>query len=193
MTPSELNEEQLVEKPAERTFQELEYETIYGPEIHPDTENHERDSFYEVILKKRLHKKLVEFNPNLPNSIYDIAVQQIEGLSQPSLIENNREFHQMLLSGIKVAHQKDGKTKYYVLKIIDFERPLKNDFLAIRQFYVRQHELKKLDHVVFINGIPMIFFEYKDPTNQSATIVKAYNQLGVTDYQRYIPKIFYPD
>jgi type I restriction enzyme, R subunit len=191
MTPSELNEEQLVEKPAERTFQELDYETIYGPEIHPETIGVERNSLYEVIFKERLRTKLIKFNPDLPNSVYDIAIQQIEGLSQPSLIENNRKFHQMLLSGIKVPYQKDGETKYYALKLIDFEHPLENNFLAVRQFYVRQHELKILDHVVFINGLPLVFFEYKDPTNQSATILNAYNQLGITDYQRYIPKIFY--
>ncbi|MDE1819142.1 MAG: type I restriction endonuclease subunit R, partial [Thaumarchaeota archaeon] len=67
----------------------------------------------------------------------------------------------------------------------------KNDFLAVRQFYVRQHELKKIDHTIFINGIPIILLEYKDPTNQSATILDAYHQLGPTDYQRFIPKIFY--
>jgi len=191
MTPSELNEEQLVEKPAERVFQELEYETIYGPDVHPETQNAERNSFYEVILKERLREKLVELNPDLPNIVYDKAIQLIDGLSQPSLIKNNQEFHQMLLSGVKVPYQKDGQTKYHAVKLVDFQKPQKNNFLAIRQFYVRQHELKKLDHVVFINGIPLVFFEYKDPTNQTATILKAYHQLGETDYQRYIPKIFY--
>jgi len=193
MTPTELNEEQLVEKPAERTFQELEYETVYGPEIHPGSENAERESLYEVILKDRLRTKLVELNPDLPNSVYDVAIQQIQGLSQPSPIKNNQDFHQMILARVKVPYQKDGQTKYYALKIIDFDKDnlLKNDFLAVRQFYVKQHELRKLDHVIFINGIPLVFFEYKDPTNIQATIVNAFHQLGPADYQKYIPKIFY--
>jgi type I restriction enzyme R subunit len=191
MTPSELNEVQLVEKPAERTFAELGYETIYGPEIHPGTQKEERESLYDILLKNRLRTKLVQINPGLPDDVYDIAIQQIESLSQPSLIENNREFHQILLSGIKIPYQRDGKTTYYALKMVDFDNPENNNFVAIRQFYVRQHELKKIDHVVFINGIPLILFEYKDPTNQSATILDAYHQLGPTDYQRYIPKIFY--
>ena len=191
MTPSELNEVQLVEKPAERTFAELGYETIYGPEIHPGTQKEERESLYDILLKNRLRTKLVQINPGLPDDVYDIAIQQIESLSQPSLIENNREFHQILLSGIKIPYQRDGKTTYYALKMVDFDNPENNNFVAIRQFYVRQHELKKIDHVVFINGVPLILFEYKDPTNQSATILDAYHQLGPTDYQRYIPKIFY--
>ena len=191
MTPTELNEERLVEKPAERTFQELGYETIYGPSIHPGNQISERDSFYEVLLKGRLHKCLIRLNPNLPQKVYDIAIRQIEGLSQPSIVENNRKFYQILLAGVKVPHQEDGKTRYYALKLIDFDKPDSNEFLAVRQFWVRHYELKRLDHVVFINGIPVILLEYKDPTNKNATIVDAYHQLGPTDYQKYIPKIFY--
>src|SRR5581483_2889231 len=193
MSPSELNEEQLVEKPAERTFAELGFEIIYGPNIHPGKENAERESLYEVLFKGRLRTKLEQLNPGLPKDVYDIAIQQIDGLSQPSLIENNREFYQMLLSGVKVAYQKDGKTTYYALKLIEFDpdKVNENDFLAVRQFYVRQHELKKIDHAIFINGIPLVLLEYKDPTNTSATILDAYHQLGRKDYQKYIPKIFY--
>jgi len=154
-------------------------------------ENSERDSLYEILLKDRLRTKLGELNPDLPSSVYDIAIKQIEGLSQPSLIANNQEFHQMLLAGVKVPYQKDGKTQYFAVKLIDFKNPEKNEFLAIRQFHVRQHEYRKIDHAIFINGIPLILFEYKDPTNKNATIVDAYHQLGKTEYQRDIPKIFY--
>src|SRR5687768_4560628 len=112
MTPSELNEEQLVEKPAERLFIELGYETIYGPSIHPSAEYAERDSLYEVLLKGRLRSKLAQLNPDLPQNVYDVAIKQIEGLSQPSLLENNRQFHQLLLAGVKVPYQQNGMTKY---------------------------------------------------------------------------------
>ena len=67
----------------------------------------------------------------------------------------------MLLAGAKVPYQEKGKTKYYVLKLIDFDHPQKNEFLAIRQFWVKHHELKKLDHVIFINGIPLVLLDTK--------------------------------
>ncbi|KEQ56394.1 Putative type-1 restriction enzyme MjaXP R protein [Marine Group I thaumarchaeote SCGC AAA799-N04] len=190
MTPSELNEEQLVEKPAHRTFEELGYETLYGPELHPGMEKEER-TLHEVLLLERLRTKLEELNPDLPSNVYDIAIRQIQGLSQPSLIENNREFHHMLLAGVKVPYTKDGKTQYFALKLIDYKNTKNNDFLAIRQFHVKQHEYRKIDHAIFINGIPLILFEYKDPTNKNATIVDAYHQLGKTKYQSEIPRIFY--
>ena len=128
--------------------------------------------------KSRLRTKLAQLNPDLPQNVYDIAIKQIEGLSEPSLLENNRKFHQMLLAGVKVPYQEQGKTRYYAVKLIDFDNPSKNEFLAVRQFWVRQHELKILDHVIFINGIPLVLLEYKDPTNKNATIVDAYHQLS---------------
>ncbi|MFI5241235.1 MAG: type I restriction endonuclease, partial [Microgenomates group bacterium] len=116
MTPTELNEIKLVEIPAQRTFQELGYETLLGPSIHPGMPDAERNSLYEVLLKARLRKKLAQLNPNLPENVYDIAIKQLEGLSEPTLLENNRQLHQMLLAGVKVPYQEFGKTKYYAIK-----------------------------------------------------------------------------
>jgi type I restriction enzyme R subunit len=191
MTPTELSEVKLVEIPAQKVFEELGYEILLGPSIHPGTPSSERDSLSEVLLKVRLRTKLAQLNPDLPENVYDIAIKQLEGLSEPTLLENNRQFYQMLLAGIKVPYQEQGKTRYYALKLIDFDDPSKNEFLAVRQFWVRQYQLKIIDQVVFINGIPLILFEYKDPTNKAATILDAYHQLSVNCYQSYIPKIFY--
>ncbi|QLH11009.1 type I restriction endonuclease subunit R [Nitrosarchaeum sp. AC2] len=190
MTPSELNEEKLVEIPAEHTFSELYDDVKYDPDIRPGREAQERDSLQEVLLKKRLRQKLVELNPGNPDIVYDIAVQKIEIISEPTLIETNRKFHQMLLSGIKVTYQDQGKTKYSVIKIVDFENPQKNDFIAVRQFLLVQHEERRLDHVIFVNGIPLVILEYKSMADTNITIVDAFHQLGKTKYQRDIPIIF---
>ncbi|EGP94048.1 type I restriction endonuclease subunit R [Nitrosarchaeum koreense] len=190
MTPSELNEEKLVEIPAEHTFSELYDDVKYDPDIRPGRELQERDSLHEVLLKRRLRQKLVELNPGNPDIVYDIAVQKIELISEPTLIETNRAFHQMLLSGIKVAYQEDNQTKYSVMKLIDFDNPEKNDFIAVRQFLLVQHEERRLDHVIFVNGIPLIILEYKSMADKNATIVDAFHQLGKTKYQRDIPIIF---
>jgi type I restriction enzyme R subunit len=37
----------------------------------------------------------------------------------------------------------------------------------------------------------VVYLEYKDPLNKDATIVDAYHQLSSSDYQRFVPKIFY--
>ncbi len=185
MTPSELNEIELVEIPAHQTFAELGYETLVGKDL-----NEERQNYNDVLLLDRLGTKIHQLNPDLPEIVYTTALNQIKSLTNPTTIENNREFHQMLLAGVKVPFQTDGQTKYYAVKLIDFEKPDNNDFLAVRQLIIEQHKEKKPDHLLYVNGLPLVLLEYKDPTNQSADIVQAYKQVGITNYQRYIPRLF---
>ena len=185
MTPSEMNEIELVELPAHKVFEELGYEILEGTDL-----NSERNSYNEIILVPRLEQKIRELNPNLPEIVYETAINQVKSLSSPTLIENNREFYEMLLAGVKVPYQHEGNTKYYAVKLVDFENPQNNSFVAVRQLIIVQHKQKRLDHVIFVNGLPLVLLEYKDPTNTSADIVTAYNQLGETNYQRHIPRIF---
>ena len=185
MTPSEMNEIELVELPAHRVFEDLGYKTLEGKDV-----NRERDSYNDVILLTRLERKIRDMNPDLPEIVYKMAINQVRSLSNPTTIENNREFHQMLLAGVRVPYQDNNQTQYHAIRLVDFENPQNNEFAAIRQFIVLQHKQRRLDHVVFVNGLPLVILEYKDPTNVSADIISAYNQLGDTEYQRYIPRIF---
>jgi len=192
LSKTQLDEKTLVEIPAHEIFKELYDEVQYGPDFHPGKPNQERTSLTEVILKDRLKTALKnKVCPGLPEQAYEMAITKIEGLSSSNLLENNRAFHEMLLSGIKVQVTNDtGKTETIVVKLVDFENINNNDFLAVRQFYVTQHATRKVDHVIFINGLPLVLLEYKDPAKKSETIKKAYDQLGVTKYQRFIPKLF---
>jgi type I restriction enzyme R subunit len=185
MTPSEMNEIELVELPAHQVFKELGYETLEGTDL-----NSERKSYNDVILISRLEQKIRELNPDLPDIVYETAINHVKSLSNPNLIQNNQEFHEMLLAGVKVPYRHEDQTKYYAIRLVDFENSENNDFVVVRQLIVQQHKQKRLDHVIFINGLPLVLLEYKDPTNTSADIVTAYNQLGETNYQRYIPRIF---
>ena len=185
MTPSEMNEIELVELPAHRVFEELGYKTLEGKDVNP-----ERNSYNDVILLARLERKIRKLNPDLPEIVYETAISQVRSLSNPTTIENNREFHQMLLAGVRVPYQDNNQTRYHAIRLVDFENPQNNEFAAIRQFIVRQHKQRRLDHIIFVNGLPLVILEYKDPTNMSADIVTAYSQLGTTEYQRYIPRVF---
>ena len=185
MTPTELNEIELVELPAHQVFNDLGYEILEGTDL-----NDERKNYNDVILVDRLGTKIRQLNPDLPEIVYDTAINQIKSLTNPTIIENNREFHQMLLAGVKVPYQTEGQTKYYAVKIIDFKEIDKNDFLAVRQLIIEQHKQRRTDHILFVNGLPLVLLEYKDPTNQSTDIIQAYKQLGITNYQKHIPRLF---
>ena len=185
MNLSEMNEIELVELPAHQVFAELGYEILEGTDL-----NDERKNYNDVILFDRLGIKIRQLNPDLPEVVYTTAINHVKSLTNPTTIENNREFHQMLLAGVTVTYQLEGQTKHYAIKLVDFKTPTNNDFLAVRQLIIEQHDKKRTDHILFVNGLPLVLLEYKDPTNSSADIVSAYKQLGVTNYQKFIPRLF---
>jgi len=172
-----INEDQ-VEQLAIEWFKELGYDYLHGYNIAPDSEYPERKNYQEVLLSKRLHVALKKLNPTLPSSALDEAVHILQKPQHATLIQNNRAFHKMLLQGIPVDVKSNGETKGDVVKLIDFETPTNNDFLVVNQFTIKGTKgNRRPDMIVFINGFPIAVIELKNPADENADILKAYNQL----------------
>lgn len=172
-----INEEQ-VEQLAIEWFKELGYEYFLGVDIAPESENPQRSSYQEVLLQKRLHVSLCKLNPTLPQSAIDEAIHLLKKPQHVTLIQNNRDFHQMLLQGVSVEIKKDEESRGDVVKLIDFENPKNNDFVIVNQFTIKGTKCnRRPDVVVFINGLPVSVIELKNPADENADIFKAYNQL----------------
>jgi type I restriction enzyme R subunit len=91
-------------------FQQLDYACAFGPDIAPDGPNAERPSFADTLLISRLRQALGRINPRIPSHALDDAVRKITRTDGPTLIENNRRLHRMLVDGVDVAYQaKDGR------------------------------------------------------------------------------------
>src|SRR5260370_41799012 len=75
-------------------------------------------------------------------------------------------------------------------RLIDFDDSRQNEFLVVRQYTVRgdKGSLRRLDLVVFINGLPLAVVEFKDPTDEQADIWKAYDDLQ--EYKTEVPALF---
>ena len=184
--------ENWVEENAHKIFDNLGYDVQWGPDYFPNTQNPERQFLSEVILEKRLRENLEIINPGLPDDAYDAAIGALYAISTNDSMVSNRKFHDLLLNGvtIKVPDQA-GKTRPEHVNFVKWDEPTKNNFLAVRQFVIKQFEERRPDHVIFLNGIPIVVLEYKNPFDPSATIQKAYDQLGETNYQKFIPKLFH--
>ena len=137
---------------------------IYGPDIAPDSENPERSSFEDIILSERLKTAVTRINPTIPADVREDAIRQIQRLVSPDLIANNEAFHRMLTEGIKVSYQKDGNSRGDLVWLLDFDEPKNNDFVVLNQFTViENHVNKRPDIVLFINGLPLVVMELKNP------------------------------
>ena len=172
-----INEDQ-VEQISLDWFKELGYDHLCGYDIAPDSDDPHRSDYEEVLLPSRLRTALTKLNPSLPASAIDEAIDVLKKHQDSSLIQNNRSFHQKLLSGIKVDIETEEGTRGERVKLVDFHDPDNNDFLVVNQFTVKGTKgNRRPDIVVFINGLPLSIIELKNPADKSADIFKAYNQL----------------
>lgn len=144
----------------------------------------------EVILQRYLKKALVELNPGLPDTAYQIAIEQLTLVeADKSLGAINKQKHELLTKGVQVSFLDDeGKLQKKRLKVFDFNQPEKNHFLAVRQFeVVGELYLKRPDIVGFVNGIPLVFFELKA---HHTDLRHAYDD-NLTDYKDTIPEVLH--
>ncbi len=158
--------------------------------IGPDGKQPERDAYDEVALKARLTAAVARLNPALPPEAQADAVRRLTQSELPNLLEENRRIHRLLTEGADVEYYaEDGTLTAGKVRLIDFERPAHNDWLAVQQFTVVAGQAKRRpDVVVFVNGLPLAVIELKAPGGENATLAGAFNQLQT--YKQQIPALF---
>ena len=166
----------------------LGYEHIKGPDISPGGEYPERESYSDVILQDRVKNALFRINRNLPQEALDEAYRQIIAFNSPSLEENNKHFHNLMVNGIDVSFKENGEDRTKKAYIMDFENIENNDFIAVNQFTVIEEENKRPDIVIFVNGIPVVVVELKSASDENVGVDEAYNQIQT--YKKKIPSLF---
>ncbi len=144
----------------------------------------------QVVLKTRLQRAIDELNPNLTEEAKEQALRQVLNLPSQNLIDNNEFFHRLLTEGIEVEVMGEDGIKGDKVKLVDFDHSENNEFLACNQFTVIENNIaKRPDIALFVNGLPLVVIELKNPTDENATIQKAFTQLQ--NYKNAIPSLFY--
>jgi type I restriction enzyme R subunit len=113
----------------------------------------------------------------------------VQRISSPDLLSNNETFHRLLTEGVKVSYQQDGNTRGGLVSLIDYQNPDNNEFIVVNQFtIIENHQHKRPDIILFVNGIPLVVIELKNATDENATIKSAFKQLET--YKHTIPSLF---
>jgi type I restriction enzyme R subunit len=182
--------ESTVEEAAFEWLTDVGWKRQHGPSIAPGEILAEREAWDQVVLVGRLKDAVDRLNPDAPTSARDEAVRRVLRLDAPSPIARNLLFHRYLVDGVEVEYAAgDGRIAGERIRLVDFDRPATNDFLAVNQFtIVEAGENRRPDVVLFVNGLPLVLLELKDPTTETADIWSAFNQLQT--YKSKIPGIF---
>ena len=181
--------ESIVEEAALDWLRELGYTILSSQDLLPG-ENAWRASYSEVLLPGALRSALVRMNPSLPVEAIDDAYRKLTRVDAPSLVERNRAVHRMLVDGVTVEYRSAaGGIRGAQARVIDFDAPDRNDWLAVNQFTVSEGQhTRRPDIVLFVNGLPLAVIELKNPADENATIWSAFQQLQT--YQAQIPALF---
>jgi len=170
-------------------LRELGFEYRFGPDISPEGDCPLRSDYGQVVLAGRLKEAIERFNPDIPAEALEDGMRQVLRPGSPSLIENNRNFHAMLAEGVDVSWFEQGRQRHDKLWLIDTDDLENNDWLVVNQFTVVEgRRQRRPDVVVFVNGLPLVVIELKNPADEKATMRHAFNQLQT--YKRQIPSLF---
>ena len=184
--------ESVVEEAALAWLEALGYAVLHGPDIAAGEPGAERSdpNYRDVVLERRLRQALVRLNPDLPPEALEDAYRKLTRSDAPSLVERNRAVHRMLVDGVTVEYRrKDGSIAGAQARVIDFDTPDNNDWLAVNQFTVSEGQhTRRPDVVLFVNGLPLAVIELKNSADENATVWSAFQQLQT--YQAQIPALF---
>ena len=169
----------------------LGYRIEREEDIGPDGHRPERESHDEVVLKRRLEEAVARLNPSLPAEARHDAIRRVLQAELPNLLEENRRLHRLLTEGVDVEYDADdGALTAGKVRLIDFDAPANNDWLAVSQFVVINGQAKRRpDVVVFVNGLPVVVIELKAPGSAQASVAAAFNQLQT--YKQDIAQLFH--
>ena len=156
----------------------------------PDSLYSERSGYDQVVLEGRWREAIARLNPDLPTAAREDALRRVTRPEGSSLEHRNRRFHQMLVNGVTVEYRSsDDGIRGAQARIIDFDRPDNNDWLAFSEFIVREgNHKRRADIVLFVNGLPLGVIEFKNPVDEDATIWTAWSQLQT--YKTELPSLF---
>jgi type I restriction enzyme R subunit len=184
--------ESVVEDAALAWLEALGYTVLHGPHMAlGDTDAERSDpNCRDVLLEGRLRRAMARLNPDLPPDAIEDAFRKLTRADAPSLIERNRAVHRMLVDGVTVEYRRmDGSIAGAQARVIDFDTPANNDWLAVNQFTVSEGQhTRRPDVVLFVNGLPLAVIELKNPADENATVWSAFQQLQT--YQAQVPTLF---
>lgn len=184
----------------EETVEQLAMNLLVGAGFHVRAASEvgaggSEQRFFTPTIEQRLHSAIERLNQVMHGAFVADTLRCVRSLPYSTLIENNRWFHGLLTNGVPIEYKdpNTGDTRGGRARLIDFDNPGNNDFLVVRQLTVTgaNGQTIRPDLVLYVNGLPLVVIELKDPANTAADLNVAIDQLG--RYKTIAPDLFVPN
>jgi type I restriction enzyme R subunit len=194
--PNFISEDQIEQAVLELLHQRFGFELLNcftGNREDLNDRSNRRDK-RDVIFEDRLKAAALRLNPGIPENVVDDALGRLTDKRQAmSAIGANREIDALIRDGIPVEFEDAKKSKEQAckeqaqLKVIDFNHPDQNQFLAVSQLWIRGDiNYRRPDILLYVNGLPLVFIELK---NSNVKLKSAFDD-NLTTYKYDIPQLF---
>ena len=125
---------------------------------------------------------------NITDVEVDTIIRDLERLPSSDLYESNKTFMKMISDGFLLKRE-DRDQKDIFIQLIDYSEKDNNVYKIVNQLAIKGYEMRIPDLILYINGLPLVVFEFKTAIQENTTIHDAYVQL-TTRYKRDIPELF---
>jgi type I restriction enzyme R subunit len=188
----EYSEDGLIEKATQQVLEELGWTVVFA--YYKETFGLDgllgREEKSEAVLTRYLLQALKKLNPNLPELVYEQAIELItQNIADQTLGRINKDKSNLLKNGVPVSYTNDkGELIKTKLKVFNFNDYQDNHFLAVRQLeVVSELYNKRPDVIAYVNGIPLVLMELKA---HHQDLRHAYDD-NLKDYKDTIPHVFH--
>ncbi len=202
------------EEKLEQAFTELLEQQGYTHYLGESIVRNPEDVLIEADLESFLMSQYADEGITL--SEVKSLILQLKSLPSSDLYESNKSFMRMLSDGF-ILKREDRSQKDIYIQFIDYagldpqrqsnpehlikiaaenkngydqaNQTDKNIYKFVNQLEILGTEKRIPDGILYINGLPLVVFEFKSAVREEATIFDAYKQLTVR-YRRDIPELF---
>lgn len=181
--------ENTIEQACLRFLQELGWDYTHGSTINADGENPWRLRTDEVVFRSVLREAVERLNPQLPSATVDEVVALVCKADITDLTERNQQAYRYLREGVRVEYRENDEQKVEFARLIDFQQPSLNRFDVVNQLTILGRKgNRRPDVICYINGLPVVVLELKNPLKENADLPQAFNQLQT--YKQEIGDLF---
>ncbi|QKF77113.1 type I restriction endonuclease subunit R [Arcobacter defluvii] len=144
----------------------------------------------EVLLEDDLKKYLKSRykTENITDSEITGIVRKLHSYPASDLYDSNKAIMKLISDGFILKREKADDKDIYI-EFINYNDVNSNNFKIVNQLEIIGYEKRIPDGILYINGIPLVVFEFKSAIREEATIHDAFVQLTVR-YRRDIPELF---
>lgn len=143
----------------------------------------------KAILEDVFANFLQQTYKHVPAKVLEEVKQDFLFNAGTDIHQRNHAFHLKLSKGISKSWKDDqGRQQFEHFYPVNYDQVDKNDFLAVNQFTIEGRNTRRPDLIIFINGLPIVLFEFKNMFDIDATVDNAFNQ--VQHYIQDIPQVF---